>query len=152
MGGKAHNCSPFRAWWPRLQLFSGSWNENLISGWENQHYLSLCSPGKDVGYRIPQLLGLAASLIDGSLQDEHKVSAVPKGPKVMVPETRFIDCFQQLHWLQWREKCLCPCGKFQLVFFFPQRDVWDGEQTLDTVPGLVKMNNSYLYCLQFLRL
>ena len=45
-------------------------------------------------------LGLAVSLIYSALQDEHKVSAVPNGLKVTVQETRFIECFQQLHWLQ----------------------------------------------------
>lgn len=60
--------------------------------------------------------GLAASLIYSSLQDAHKVSVVPKGLEVTVQETRFIECFQQLHRLQRRKECLCPSGKFWLFF------------------------------------
>lgn len=59
-------------------------------------------------------LGLAASSIYSILQEEHKVNAVPKELKVMVQESRFIECFRQLHWLQCRQECLCLCpsGKF----------------------------------------
>ena len=55
--------------------------------------------------------GPATGLIYG-LQEEQKVSVVPKELKVMVQETRFIECFQQLHWRPSRKECLCPSGKF----------------------------------------
>lgn len=69
--------------------------------------------------RMLEPLGFAASLIYRGLQDEHKVSAVPTGPKVTVLEMRFIECFQQLHWLQRRKECLCPYANSSCCSFFP---------------------------------
>lgn len=60
--------------------------------------------------------GLAASFIYSVLQDEHKVSAVPKELKVTVQESRFIECFQQLHWLQCRQECLRPRANSSCFF------------------------------------
>lgn len=133
----------------RALLFSGRWSRSLISGCKTRpasyqrlgprQLPSLCSPASPgVSLQVSSTVVLPA---------EHKGSAVPKEPKVTVEESRFIECFQQLHWLRCGQGGQHPSGKFQLFLF--RRDIRDGRQTLDMVPGLARMNNFCFCCLRF---
>ena len=115
-GGKALHCFPLPSSVTsfRALLFSDGWSGSLISGWETRpapnNSSALGSSFPFVCLANPWvLLQLSSTVV---LQAEHKVRAVPKEPKVTVEESRFIECFQQLHWLQYRQECLHPSGKF----------------------------------------
>lgn len=61
-------------------------------------------------------LVLAARVTYSVLQDEQQLCAAPKELKVTVQDWRFIECFQQLHWLQCRQECLCPRASSSCFF------------------------------------
>lgn len=157
--GKAHNCFPLPSTVTSFSalLFSGGWNVSLISGWENATQLLTTIQASAAPFSLftwqgcwtqspwvlLQVSSTAVCRMNIKWELPQRAEGHGTGDKIhrVFPTAPSAPVQERIHVSQWQV----------LVVFSFWRDVWDGKQTLDTEPALVRVNNSCLYCLQVLR-